>query len=124
MTNQILQVITVALLAFLLRSIIKFGLFTYKVKLNSLVYLVVGILFTLMPAIISPSTVTIIYIILTSFGLAFILIYFDEKGWMGGKSLAEKKVDKKVIRPKAKPNRVKYLTDAEREKFNKKNKKK
>lgn len=120
----IIQIISVALIAFILRSALKFLIFTYKVKVNKLAYLLAGILCTLLPAFISPSTVSIVYLILTSLGLAFILLYFDEKGWGGSKAVLEKKTKKNVIRPKAKPNRIKYLSDAEKEKLIRKTKKK
>lgn len=108
MGTLIIEILLVSIVSFLLLSIIKLVVNKYKIRINNYVYLAIGIIFTLIPAALQSEPGSVLYLASTPLGLAFILAFLEFKGWFRNNNNRSKEV-KKVIRPKAKPNRVKQL---------------
>ncbi|MHC1682105.1 MAG: hypothetical protein AB6733_04065 [Clostridiaceae bacterium] len=109
MGTLIIEILLVSIVSFLVLSIIKLVVNKYKIRINNYVYLAIGIIFTLIPAVLQSEPGSVLYLASTPLGLAFILAFLEFKGWFRNNNNNRSREEKKVIRPKAKPNRVKQL---------------
>lgn len=107
MTAMVIQILLITVVSFVVLTLIKFAVHKYNFKVNNYVYLIIGVIFTLVPAVLKVNTTSIVYLVSTPLGLAFLLAFFEFQGWY--RRPQGKQVKKQVIRPKAKPNRVKQL---------------
>lgn len=82
-----------------------------KIKINKWVVLVIGVVVYFIPPIFTSLGAKLNIYVSYSFSIVFAIIllwFFDLMGWTRNKALYKaKKKDEVIIKPKAKPNRVK-----------------
>lgn len=108
----ILEIASIAIIAIVLRNLIKIGAYAFKINLNKWVYLAVGLVLIISPYIPGLKYYQIFFDLQTALGGALVFIFSDKMGWtFGSKNKSEVKAKEQaykfVNKPKAKPNRVK-----------------
>ena len=114
MFSIILNIVAIILLSLVGRNIIKIFFYEKLSKINKWVFLVIGIIIGVLPFVLRLK-INFLSSIVIALGIILIILFFDRVGILGDKLIAVEKVEeKKVIKPKAKPNRVKNMSEEEK----------
>ncbi|CDM68350.1 putative membrane protein [Clostridium bornimense] len=114
MFSTILQIVAIILLSVVGRNIIRIFFYEKLSKINKWIFLVLGVVIVLLPFVGGWNFKSFASLIVLSLGVISLILFFDRLGILGDKLIAEEKEEKKVIKPKAKPNRVKNMSEEEK----------
>lgn len=115
MFSTILQIVAIILFSVVGRNVIRIFFYEKLSKINKWIFLVIGIIIVALPIIGGWNFRSFGSLIVLSLGIMSLILFFDRLGILGDKLIAEEKTEeKKVIKPKAKPNRVKNMSEEEK----------
>ena len=115
MFSTILQIVAIIFLSVVGRNIIRIFFYEKLSKINKWIFLAFGVIIVIIPFIAGWNFKSFASLIVLSLGIISLILFFDRLGVLGDKLIAEEKEEeKKVIKPKAKPNRVKNMSEEEK----------
>ena len=115
MFSTILQIVAIILLSLVGRNVIRIFFYEKLSKVNKWVFIVIGVILVALPIILKWHFKSFAFLLVMSLGIISLILFFDRLGILGDKLIAEEKEEeKKVIKPKAKPNRVKNMSEEEK----------